>query len=108
MQINSIKLSPTVIIQEDEPWKYLTLHLDFHLLEVKELEREADLVSVLTKYTVQENSTPNIHGSKDPKNHTNGAAFVVHSSFNQGISRAKCTGIHLFMLCNHLLILSLD
>ncbi len=51
IQVNNIKMSLTVVIQEYEPWVYVTPQVDLHLLEVKRTEREAELASVFSIYT---------------------------------------------------------
>ncbi len=91
-------MSPMVVIQEYEPWVYVTPQVDLHLLEVKRIEREADLASVFSIYTrVQYPRHMQVYtdGSKDPERQTTGAAFLVQGSGYQGISGVKRTSNHL-------------
>ncbi len=98
IQVINIKMSPMVVIQEYEPWVYVTPQVDLHLLEVKRIEREADLASVFSIYTrVQYPQHMQVYtdSSKDPERQTTGAAFLVQGSGYQGISGVKRTSNHL-------------
>lgn len=94
IQVNSIKISPTVLIPEYEPWVYVTPRIDLHLLEVKKAEREVDLSSAFSVYVRNQYSQYTqiyTDGSKDPGRQITGAAFLVPGS---GINEIKQTSNH--------------
>lgn len=98
LQVNNIKMSPTVEIQDYEPWVYITPHIDLHLLEVKRTEREVDFRYAFSEY-IRAQYPRHIQvytdGSKDSEHQTTGAAFLVKVASNQWISGVKRTSNYL-------------
>ncbi len=71
-------MSPTVVIQEYDPWVYATPQTYLHLLEVKKTRGDADLASVISIYTIiQYPRHIQVHrdGSKYPEPQTIGVTF---------------------------------
>uniref|UniRef100_A0A673MAK6 Uncharacterized LOC107721237 n=1 Tax=Sinocyclocheilus rhinocerous TaxID=307959 RepID=A0A673MAK6_9TELE len=80
MEVNRFKMSPTVVIPENEPWSYITPHIDLQLLEIKKAERKVDMSSAFSEhFRTQYSQYLQIFtdGSKDPERETTGAAFLV-------------------------------
>ncbi len=85
IQVNNIKMSPTVVIREYEPWVYVTPQGYLHLFEVKKTEREADSSSLFSIHTIIQYPR-HIQVHRDGSNDPTGAAFLVQDSVYQGTS----------------------